>query len=65
MSGAKDVGNNIRQILLDFKYDRLPLGVAMRKMKAIVNDTNNEFFYRGKMRKAVEYKMIEDSGDKS
>jgi len=60
MSGRGDVSNNIRSILIDFKHERVGLGEAMRKMKAIVYDTNNEFFYRGKVRKAIEYKIIKE-----
>lgn len=58
MSNDQSVTNKVRRILIDFKHERVSLGDSMRKMKAIIYDTNNEFYYRGKVRKAIEYKMI-------
>lgn len=57
MSKSRGVRDEIRNIMVAFKYDKINLGDAMRQVAVILKKTNGDFYYKGKIRKAIEYKM--------
>lgn len=57
MKKSEGVKDQIREILIDFKHERISLGDAMRQVSDILYKTNGDFYYRGKIRRSIEYKM--------
>ena len=41
------VSGKIRKTLIDFKHERISLGKAMKRMKKIVYNTNENYYTRG------------------
>lgn len=53
-----DFTSKLRWILIQHKHDKIQLGEAMRQVKALVYDKRDDFFYEGRIRNAIDRKIM-------
>ena len=57
-----DFNSQLRHILIQHTHGHILLGEAMRQVKKLVYDKRDEFFYQGRIRNAIDRKIMIEGG---